>query len=220
MTDALPRKRLTRAQAKARTRSLLLDAAARTFARKGFAGASVEEIAETAGFSVGAVYSNFKNKDELFVALLSERAHDRVVRAAEILDGEAADADDPAAALGRLLTEVADKDSEFAPLQAEFWLYAIRKPQAMDVLAAQSEQTREALARVIEHRVSEAEVSLTVPSARMSTIVLALFQGLVTQRRTDPDSVPDDLFGQAVRWLFAGAVTESSQEPDGAPAGE
>ncbi|HTZ25378.1 MAG TPA: TetR family transcriptional regulator, partial [Streptosporangiaceae bacterium] len=47
-----PRKRLTRAEAKARTRELLLDAAARTFARKGFAGASVEEIAEDAGFTV------------------------------------------------------------------------------------------------------------------------------------------------------------------------
>lgn len=57
--EKMPRpKRLTRAEAKARTRELLLDAAAETFARKGYDGASVEEIADKAdkaGYSIGAL---------------------------------------------------------------------------------------------------------------------------------------------------------------------
>ena len=68
--DEKPR-RLTRAEAKARTRRRLLDAAARTFARKGYAGASVEEIAEAAGYSIGALYSNFGGKEELFLELMA-----------------------------------------------------------------------------------------------------------------------------------------------------
>ncbi|MFK0160383.1 TetR/AcrR family transcriptional regulator [Streptomyces sp. NPDC090493] len=211
--DNVPRKRLTRAEAKAQTRALLLDAAAHTFARKGFAGASVEEIAERAGFTVGAIYSNFGSKDELFVALLSERANDRIVRAAEILGGDAAGSEDPVAALGDLLISVADKDSDFAPLQAEFWLYATRNARTMETLAAQSQQTRDALAKVIERRVSNVGGTLTGPVDSMATVVLALFQGLVAQRRTDPDSVPDDLFGQALRWLFASVVTTPPAHP-------
>ena len=60
------RKRLGRAEKKAATRAALLEAAARVFGRGGFYGASVEEIAEEAGFSRGAVYSNFESKEDLF----------------------------------------------------------------------------------------------------------------------------------------------------------
>ena len=84
--DAAPRRqRLTRAEAKARTREQLLDAAARTFARKGYAGASVEEIAESAGYSIGALYSNFASKEQLFLELMAARGERRVTAVAEIL---------------------------------------------------------------------------------------------------------------------------------------
>jgi AcrR family transcriptional regulator len=67
------RKRLSSAEKKAATRAALLEAAARVFGRGGFYGASVEEIAEEAGFSRGAVYSNFESKEDLFMTLLEER---------------------------------------------------------------------------------------------------------------------------------------------------
>ena len=67
---ARPRRRLTQAEAKERTRQELVAAAARVFARKGFAGASLEEIAEAAGYSTGAVYYNFAGKEELFLELI------------------------------------------------------------------------------------------------------------------------------------------------------
>src|SRR6266513_667235 len=55
------------------TRKHLLEAAAMVFARDGFQGSSQDEIAATAGFTKGAVYSNFKSKDDLFLAVLDER---------------------------------------------------------------------------------------------------------------------------------------------------
>ena len=55
---------------RAEMRMRLIEAAATVFAQKGYGGASLEEVAETAGFSKGAVYSNFAGKEELFLALL------------------------------------------------------------------------------------------------------------------------------------------------------
>ena len=65
--------RLTRAQRRQQTRARLLDAAGQVFARRGFHAATVDEVAEAAGYTKGAVYSNFANKDELFLALLDQR---------------------------------------------------------------------------------------------------------------------------------------------------
>ena len=66
------RKRLTRQESRARTQSMLLEAAGKTFRKLGFEGAAVEDIAEGAGFSRGAFYANFESKDDLFIALLDQ----------------------------------------------------------------------------------------------------------------------------------------------------
>src|SRR5208337_1366295 len=64
------RKRLTRQESKEVTRTRLVEAAERLFLRKGFEDASVDEISETAGYSRGAFYSNFKDKEEVFLAVI------------------------------------------------------------------------------------------------------------------------------------------------------
>ena len=70
--------RLSRAESQARTRRDLIDAATVVFARRGFGGASNAEVAEEAGYTKGAVYSNFSSKDELFLAALETRLRERV----------------------------------------------------------------------------------------------------------------------------------------------
>ncbi|MER6045960.1 TetR/AcrR family transcriptional regulator [Streptomyces sp. NPDC001793] len=201
------RQRLTRAEAKARTRRLLLDAAARVFARKGFAGASVEEIAESAGFSIGALYSNFGGKEALFLELMAERGLGRVAEAAQTLERHEAGTGEAAAELGRLLVHVADKDTDFAPLQAEFWLYAVRNPHVLDTMAAALREPRQALEGLIATWLTEQGAPTDIPAESVATVVAALFQGLVRLRRVDPDSVPEELFGQALVWMFAGIVS-------------
>jgi AcrR family transcriptional regulator len=206
-------RRLTRAETRARTREQLLDAAALVFARKGFGGASVEEIAESAGFSTGALYSNFESKEQLFLELLSARRSQgitrRVTAVTEVLDRERTGDEDPFDALGQLFLRVADRITELAPLQAEFWLYAVRNPDAMVVMAAKLGEQVDAfeplVAKVLERSGGAAEAL----SREVTTAVLALFQGLVHQRRVDPGSVPDDLFARTLRWLFAGIGSDS-----------
>src|SRR5207237_7478801 len=65
-------KRLTRDEKKAQTRERLIDAASQVFARKGFAATSLDEVAETAGLTKGAVYSNFESKEDLVRSVLEE----------------------------------------------------------------------------------------------------------------------------------------------------
>jgi len=66
----MTRKRLSREDSREQTTQRLLDAAQKLIARKGLDAASVENIAEAAGYSRGAFYSNFKSKDDLFIELL------------------------------------------------------------------------------------------------------------------------------------------------------
>jgi AcrR family transcriptional regulator len=204
--DLKPR-RLTRAEAKEQTRQRLLESAARAFAEKGFGGASLEEIAESAGSSTGALYANFANKEQLFMEVVATRRARTAVRraeaVAEVFDQHA----DPLGALSRLFVRVADRDRQFAPLQAEFWLYAVRHPDAMAVIAAGVGDQVDALEPVVASALERFGAAPGAAPREVTMVMLALFHGLVRQRRLDPEAVPDDLFAQALRWLFAGLRT-------------
>ena len=76
---------MTREESRQHTRRRLLDAAARVFAKRGYRGASVEEISSEAGYTIGALYSNFSGKEEVLLALLEQRVAriaERIVTAA------------------------------------------------------------------------------------------------------------------------------------------
>src|SRR5262245_46444228 len=77
--------RLTQAERRQRTRAGLVETARATFLERGFHGASLDEIAERAGYSKGAVYSNFASKDELFLAVLDAHFEQRARALADVL---------------------------------------------------------------------------------------------------------------------------------------
>jgi AcrR family transcriptional regulator len=210
--DEKPR-RLTRAESRERTRRQLLDAAAHVFARRGYAAASVEEIAESAGFSVGAVYSNFANKDELFAALMTDRATNHMDEVADIFDSADALSQDPLQALGRMLIAIADKDLHVAVLKTEFWLHAVRNPELMRIEADASARTLAAVREILTGVLERNDVDQNAVSVEdFATTTLALFSGLIRQRRIDPDRVSDAVFGQAMRWLIAGMPKNSGRK--------
>jgi AcrR family transcriptional regulator len=218
------RRRLTRAEAKSRTRQLLLDSAARVFAEKGFGGATLEEIAESAGYSTGAMYANFASKEQLFMEVVaahrSRAAARRIEQATRILDEALASGTDPFDALTGMFVKFADRDRELAPLQAEFWLYAVRNPGAKkvvaDSLSDQVDELEPVVARALQHFHAPPD---TAPR-EVTVLLLALFQGLARRRRLDPATAPDDLLARALRWLFAGLHAEQhTDEPPGRHGG-
>lgn len=187
----------TRAEAKARTRKRLLDAATAVFAEKGFAGATVDEIAGRAGHTVGALYSNFAGKDDLFLTLLDDHVAHHLHDIDEILAGTPAGGH--AAALGRYLVATAEDHRAWASLESEFTRYALARPELRERLAERWRTPREAIARIV----CQAWHPAVDPEA-VATVIIALFEGLVAQRRIDPDSVPESLFGEALHWLALG----------------
>lgn len=212
MNDADPgAARPSRAEAKARTRARLLDAAMQVVAEKGFDEASLKEIAETAGFTIGAVYSNFASKDDLFTDLLAERSNPKHVEAAAILAHPDASANDVRAALDRLLVDAADQESDLGPLQAEIWLYAIRRPELQQRLADQFRDRRESLIESMAFR-TQGNEAVTADLSDLATVLMALYQGFVQLRRADPSLVPPGLYGTAAHWLFNGILSSSGGE--------
>lgn len=215
--DPQPRRRLTRAEAKARTREQLLAAAARIFARKGYAAASVEEIAESAGYSTGALYSNFDGKEQLFLELMTARRTRAIARqaaeAADLFDDAGtAETADPLALLTRRLERAAGRSTDTAALQAEFWLYAIRNPEARHAMAALTHDRIDALTPLITHLMQQHDISPAIAPQTVTRIVLALVQGLARQHHIDPD-LPPDLLTQALHWLFDGIPARNRQPP-------
>lgn len=210
-------KRLTREEKKAETRSRLLDAAARVFAREGFHGASVEQIAEEAGYSHGAVYSNFSGKEDLFIALSEEYALARTRETAESFVG--------AGDFGKQVRSAADvwmerlrRDPETFILRLEFALHAARSPEVRDAFATRSGAIRLLIERILHEHAEAASVDYPLPADELALIVRALGIGLAVERLLDPDIGRDELFGDFVAMLVDLMEGRSPQAARGKPA--
>jgi AcrR family transcriptional regulator len=191
----------------AQQRELLLDAAAQIFAVKGFAGTSADEIAAAAGLPVQALHAHFAGLDELLIDVLTSRIDQRVTEAGWLVKSVAGDRAEVAAALSRLLVVVADQDADTAALRAELWLHAVQNPEAMARVAARWRAFDAVVADVARAQFARHDPGFDVPADGLATVLTALFEGLVRRRRADPEAVPDDLFGNALRWLVAGVRT-------------
>ncbi|HLH15241.1 MAG TPA: TetR/AcrR family transcriptional regulator [Solirubrobacteraceae bacterium] len=201
--------RLTRGQSRAQTRERLLSAARGVFARSGFHGASVEEIAAEAGYSTGALYSNFDGKEDLFLALM-EREIDEHAR--EIEEAVRAQASIAARATGgarRWMTMI-EREPELLLLFMEFWAYGVRDPHVRPKVAERFAQMRQTLTKLIADGVRDFELELTLPAEQLAIAIDALADGIARQKLADPAAVPDELMGKVLALLFA-AVTRPAR---------
>src|SRR5215217_7469331 len=62
--------RMSQAERRARSRSALLEAAARGLSRRGYSNLLLEDVAREAGYTRGALYHQFKDKEDLALAVL------------------------------------------------------------------------------------------------------------------------------------------------------
>src|SRR4051794_10434436 len=121
----MPRGTFDRSARKGRTRAALLDAAARVYAEHGFAGATLDEVAEEAGFTKGAIYANFGSKSGLLVALFEEYVAAEIAEQVELFDRDETSWRRPLAGSGRYMEEL-DEAPDLFRLLIEFWLLAQR----------------------------------------------------------------------------------------------
>ena len=161
-------------QRREQTKRKLIRAAIDVIARDGFHGASVDATAKRAGFSIGALYSNFGAKDDLFFAVFDEHVswfEERVAAAAGAEDREAAAVE---------WMTMMDRQPQQFFVFVEFWAYAVRKAPLRRQLAE----------RMAEMRARVAEV---VGDETGALVLLATVRGLVMERLADPGAVPDEL---------------------------
>src|ERR1700730_9371128 len=115
-----PPGRMTREQSKANTRERLLDAARSVFASSGFHGASVEEIASAAGFSTGALYSNFDGKEDLFLVLMEREINEHAREISEAV-GPRASVSERATGGARQWMAMIEREPQLLLLFMEVW---------------------------------------------------------------------------------------------------
>lgn len=200
--------RLTRRERHALTRAQLLDAAERIFARDGFRGASVAAIAAEAGYSHGAVYSNFAGKHDLFLALVEERIDARLARVFEAADAELGQGGDPLETARQFLAVVHAERDAFL-LLVDFWNQAVRDPTAAAKFAERHARLRGVVGRIIEHAAHQQGHQLTAPADEVATAIIALFNGVAIERLADPDATTDGLLARTI----AGILQAFSDRP-------
>jgi AcrR family transcriptional regulator len=193
-----PRQHWTQAARTAATRSKLIAAAAHIFARDGFEAARLEDIAAAAGYTRGALYANFKDKEDLFFALLEDWISERVSELDGLLRKEARN---PPAKLRTLRSYYAQcaKDRRLVLLSLEFTLYAIRHPAAHERLRARKRRLRAHGVELIEEitrsedRTNRAAPRRLLPvSVRATTAALgALSNALLLEHTVDPQTMTD-----------------------------
>jgi AcrR family transcriptional regulator len=195
--------RLTRAEKQAQTRAALIDAAQTVFLRRGFTGATVEEIAAEAGFTRGAFYSNFESKEELFVELLKDRVFSYYERMSE---RRLADLD--------YLPTLRETGEELAGLQVERetgWLFGLflevlahaGRHDDFRALAAQFwSRNRTLIAEVTARAHARADKPPPADPKLLATAMIALNVGLAIQRYVDPEAVPLDAWPELFEVLF------------------
>jgi AcrR family transcriptional regulator len=197
--------RLTREQSRANTRERLLAAARSVFARGGFHGASVEEIASEAGFSTGALYSNFEGKEDLFLVLMEREIEEHAQEIAAAVR-ERASVSERAAGGARQWMTMIEREPEALLLFMEFWAYGVRDARVRPKVAARFAQMRQVLTGLIADGVRDFDLELTIPAEQLAVAIDALADGIARQKLADPDAVPDELMGTVLSLLLA-AVT-------------
>lgn len=172
MTTPAPQLSRKRAQ----TRAKLLDAARDVFADRGVLGGSVEEICERAGFTRGAFYSNFEDKDELIVAVLDREEDAIVQRLAETIDlGSSTDMSAVTAAISHYL-DTEPIDQRYFLIMTELALHAIRDPKTATLYLNLQNASQIRTTELIKSGMAAVGRTLTVSAADAADVVLAIIE--------------------------------------------
>lgn len=196
--------RLTRAAKQEQTRAQLIDAAASVFARRGFQAATIEEIAEEAGYSHGAVYSNFAGKEELFLAVFEQYMSERVQEVALAAETEGSFAERARAGADQWMQRFAGDRDTFL-LHLEFMIHAARNPHLSELLGQRMATLRLEIERQLSSREALSDSALPLPAADLALILRALGIGLAVEALNQPGEVNTRLYGDFVA-LVAGLL--------------
>jgi AcrR family transcriptional regulator len=206
--------RLTRAERREQTRQELISAAEDCFVSRGFHASSVDQVAERAGYTKGAVYSNFASKEDLFFAVYERRVEQVLT---EVVPGlRQAGAEQAFDRLATGMIERRDRDDGWLAVFFEFWAHVLRHPELRERFAAIHARFLEPLAEGV--RALAEDRGLALPGdVEASQVVLAwnaMEIGLGLERLTQPQAV-DVGMARRMGWLLLDAVLGATQPSAG-----
>lgn len=198
---------LSRHEQQERTRERLLDSAGAVFARRGYHGAKVAEIAREAGYTTGAVYSNFDGKRGLFLALADREIAKRVevvgaiATAAELFETNRDE-------IGAHFEQFLDESGRWAFLFVEFWSQNGREDELAPEWRERRDAVRRVLADAIESEATARGRTLVLPAAEIAMAIRATLNGLTFDRAVDREELP----GRAAAWAI-GSLLRAASKP-------
>lgn len=198
----MSRIRLSRPQQQAITRERLLAAAQEVFSRQGYGGASVDLIAAEAGYSKGAIYSNFPNKEAILLELLRLNMERDMAELEKILSLKP---DEMQGAVSDWLNTVF-ADSDCPLLATELQLHACRSPEFASQYSVYQEQQTQALARILQAYFDALSVALPIDALTLAATMTALAHGLTLQQPVGSPDAPNAP-GQVIT-AFLGILTQ------------
>ncbi|HYN18572.1 MAG TPA: TetR/AcrR family transcriptional regulator [Actinomycetes bacterium] len=204
--------RLSRAERREQTRQELLTAAETCFVSHGFHASSVDEVAERAGYTKGAVYSNFASKEDLFFAVYERRVDHALTEVAPGL--RQAGAEHALDWLATAMIERRDRDDGWLAVFFEFWAHVLRHPELRDRFAAIHASFLEPLADAVRQLADDRGLALPsdVTASQVGLAWNAMELGLGLERLTQPQAV-DVAVARRMGWLLLDAVLDGAQPP-------
>jgi AcrR family transcriptional regulator len=207
------RRRLTRRERQEQTRREILDAAAAEFAQRGFRVASLADIADRAGYTIGAVYSNFASKDALFHALMADRLREveenlsREIEAVE--DGGRTVDEQIARELDRLQAAEDAVPAGWWRLLSEYRAVAAADPQAWEDLSTVEQRCRDLIAGQIAAFADSVDIQLPMTPMELAELTSALTDGLRAAHAEGRSSLSS---GQGLRRVVAAMIAAARHD--------
>lgn len=178
--------RPTRMQRSEQTRAALLRSASRLICELGMHGASIDRIADDAGYTKGAFYAHFASKEDLFLTMLDEHFATELVRLDAVLSGTGDPAEEARSAAEDFLEHI-DADPEWRRLYQEFATHAARNEAFRIEFAARQRSLRERMAAVFTRWASDLGVTPPVPPQDVAAMTFFMADGFLLDQMIDPE---------------------------------
>jgi AcrR family transcriptional regulator len=215
MMGSVPVDRLTPERRRQMTRNALVDAAAEIFALRGFHAASLDEIAEAAGFTRGAIYSNFEGKEDLLLAVLEGYSRRQLDAFAGELEraGESTTAE-RAEAAASIWQQVVHGDRTLLLLSLELRIYALRNPSFRVRMRESFRRQEERIAELVTAEAGRQGEIVAIEARDFAAIAWAMSEGL--QQMAGIDEEDPERYDRLAAMLFkllGDAVVEQARAP-------
>ena len=207
MTTARPRKRLTREESRAQTRTALIAVGRKHFLRFGLGGAVAEKIAEDAGYSRGALYANFDGKEELFVAVIREEQARRVDFFRSLLKDEPS----PKKRVEKFRDALADlvTDHDWIVLRAEFEVGALRSEAIRKSFVEAHRQQRRDGVELFRDLLQSPDLTSRLTPDEFMTVMINLSHGLAVTQRILGAELSQKSTRNLIQSLFDGLISST-----------